>query len=114
MTDLALVLGISQFDVGLRRVGHVGLVIEDDASALREAEPLVVGVLQVVGDPGLQDRAVDGLQDTGGLRALEPRSVDGQKDVGRAVRALGLHPRDQLVGVAFDPVDGDAGHLFEV
>ena len=39
--------------------------------------------------------------------------VDRQEHVGGAVGALGLHPRDQLVGVAFDPVHGDTGGFGE-
>ena len=114
MADLPLVLRIGQVEVGLRRIGHVRLVIENDPRPLREAEPLVVGILQVGRNARFQHVAVDGLQDPGVLGPLQPRGIDRQQHVGGAVRTLGLHPRDQLVGIALDPVDGDPGHLLEV
>ena len=40
--------------------------------------------------------------------------IDRQQDVGGGIGAFGLHARDQLVRLAFDPVDGDPGHFFEV
>jgi hypothetical protein len=59
---VALVFGIGEVLIGLRRVFHVGLVIKYDARALREREPAVVVVLQIGGDAGLQNVAFDGLQ----------------------------------------------------
>jgi hypothetical protein len=62
----------------------------------------------------LQHIAFDGLQKAKARRAGKAHGVDGQEHVGGAVGTLGLHPRDQLVGIAFDPVDRDAGGLGEV
>ena len=112
--DQSLVPGIGQVEIGARRVADLGLVIEDDPRPLREAEPFVVGILQVAGDAGFQKVAVDGLQHAGLLGPLQPRGVHREQDIGGGIASLGLHPRDQLVGLALDPVHGDAGGVFEI
>ena len=114
MADHALVLGVGQRNVVERWVLDVGFVVEDDPRALAEAKPLVVIVLQTVRNPLLKHVAVDGLQHTCRFGALEPRCVHGQQNVRRRIGALGLHACDQFVGIAFDPVDRDAGRFGEV
>ena len=44
----------------------------------------------------------------------QPGCIDGQKDVCRAVRSFILDSLQQLVFLAFDPVDLDAGLLGEI
>jgi hypothetical protein len=39
----------------------------------------------------------------------EAAGIDGDQHVGGAVDTLGLDPLDQLLGIALDQVDGDAG-----
>ena len=54
------------------------------------------------------------LQHASILGALQPRGVHGDQHIRRGVCPLRLHPRDQLVGLALDAVDGDAGGIGKV
>ena len=114
VAHLTLVGRIGQIQIGLRRVRHTGLVIKDDPRALRETEPFVVGILQVTRNAFFQDVAVHGLQHARILGTLQARGVHCQQHIRGRVLPLGLHPRDQLISVAFDAVDGDARGLGKV
>ena len=83
MAHLPFVGGIGEVKIGLWRICDIRFVIKNDPCALAEAKPLVVGVLQVRGDPCLKRGTVDGLQHTDRFGPLQPRGVDGQQDIRR-------------------------------
>ena len=112
--DHALVFRLGEVLVGRRRIRHIVLVVEQDAGTLREGEPLVFIVLEIAGDTRFKHGAVDGLEQAQLFGAGDADRVNGDENVCRRIFALGFHPRDQLIGVAFDPVDGDARRLGEV
>ena len=108
-TDHALVGRVGERLVGLRRVRHPVLGVEDHPGALRHAVPVAVGVTQVLGDPLVQHLGMHRAEQTVLVGQPDSPGVHRQEDVGGAVRAFGLHPGDQLLGGALDAVHLDTG-----
>ena len=89
-------------------------IIGHHACATHETIPLTIRVAQVLGDAGIERLRLDRLQKVGLLRAPECACVCGNEHIGGAGRAFAGHPRDQLIGVALDAVDLDAGRSGEL
>ena len=68
---------------------------------------------QVRGHPLLQDRRLHGLEQAGLLGAPQAAGVDCNQDVRRAVHVLAANPLDQLIALAFEAIDLNAGQLRE-
>ena len=107
--------GVGEILVGLDlALLHPVLGVDDDPQPLADAEPEAVRMAQAGRNALVQNRRRDRLQDAGLLGAPEPAGIDRDQEIGGAVPALGLDPLDQLIGVALDPVDLDAGLLGEL
>ena len=96
----------------LARIDPV-LGVHDAARALAEPEPLAFRMAQLGRNGPLQHLRGYRLQDARLIGAPQPAGVDRDQHVGRAVAALGLDALEQLVGVALDQIDHNAGLLGE-
>ena len=112
--DLAFIFWIGQRLIGLRRVGHFVLVVEDDTGALREAEPMAIGMAQIVGDAFFERAGGNGLEESLLISGPQAARIDGKEDVGRAVRALASDPLNEDIRGILDAVDRDPSGLLEI
>ena len=83
--------------------------INENAGALRQGDPLIIGITQSRGDFFLNGLGCEGLQKTGFLCAIEPAAVGGHVEVGGGVRTFLLQAHNELVGRRFHDFDRDPG-----
>ena len=88
-------------------------VIEDDPSALAEAEPLAFRVAHGLGQALVENIGLDTLKQTILLGAPQAAGINGQHNVCRACHSFTLHALDQLVRVALQHVDVNTGLVSE-
>ena len=108
--DLAAEFRLRQVFVALEPGGAAALLVEhDDARAARHAVPLPVRIAQRGRHAALQDVAARGGQDIRRHRAREARAIHRDQHIGRRIRPFRLDARDELVGIALDQADAQAG-----
>mmetsp|Transcript_19774 Transcript_19774/g.32227 ORF Transcript_19774/g.32227 Transcript_19774/m.32227 type:complete len:207 (+) Transcript_19774:299-919(+) len=108
VTHHALIGRIGEAHIVAGRGFHPVLGVKDDARTLRKSEPLILVILQIGGHAGLQHIALHRLQHARILGPLQAGGIHGQQDIGGRIGPFGLHPGNQLICLALDPVHRDA------